>query len=78
MQLWFKPLHIYGRGILKWNAVQSSVGVEQKEMEAPFGSSTSTEDTLKMKCFALPKLSVYFQSYMYVSAWVFLFRFILF
>lgn len=30
-------------------------------MEAPFGSNPSTEEILKLKCFALPKLSVYSQ-----------------
>lgn len=38
-----------------------SVGVEYKEMEAPYGSDGSMEEILKIKCFALSKLTVYFQ-----------------
>lgn len=30
-------------------------------MEAPYGSNGSTEEILKIKCFALSKLTVYFQ-----------------
>lgn len=44
-----------------WIIMQDSVGVEYKEMWAPYGSSGSTEEILKIKCFALSKLMVHFQ-----------------